>query len=225
MIELRAAARAFAIVIAVAAPAAAQTPTIADGAWELSAGASWWFGGDLGSSTAMLERPNGEPFELFKTETSMDGGPGVRAALAWAATGRLAIEATFSYARPGISTRVTADAEDAGSTTSSIRLHQYLVEGSARWYPARRAGRFHPYLRAGAGYLRQLDTDHAHVETGTLVHLGAGLDRLLRERADAKVERMGLRLDARVTGRSGGFDVKNAFRIGGTVGAAIFFGF
>lgn len=219
----RVAAIALGCLAALAAPAAAQTER--QGSWEAAAGAVWLFGMDLGSSAATLERPSGDPFELFRTETSIDGGPGAAVSLAWFATERLAIEAAFSYARPGVSTRVTADAEEAAPVTSTIGLHQYLVEGSARWYLSRAAGRFQPFARAGAGYLRQLDADHAHVETGTLVHAGAGVDRLLRHRPDRRIERIGLRLDARVIGRSGGFDVEDTLRVGFSAGAAVFLGF
>ena len=208
---------------ALAAPAAAQTGR--EGSWETAAGAVWLLGMDLGSSTATLERPSGEPFELFRTETAIDGGPGATVSLAWFATQRFAVEGAFTYARPGVSTRVTADAEDAAPATSTIGLHQYVVEAGARWYFSKTAGRFQPFARAGAGYLRQLDADHAHVETGTLVHAGAGVDRLFRERADGRIKRIGLRLDARVIGRSGGFDVEDAFRVSGAAGASIFFGF
>ena len=223
MSGLRVAAIALGCLAALAAPAAAQTER--QGSWEVAAGAGWLFGMDLGSSAATLERPSGEPFDLFRTETSIDGGPAAAVSLTWFATGRLAIEAAFSYARPGVSTRVTADAEDAAPVTSTIGLHQYLVEGSARWYLSRAPGGFQPFARAGAGYLRQLDADHAHVETGTLVHAGAGVDRLLRNRPDGRIERIGLRLDARVIGRSGGFDVEDAFRVSAAAGASLFFGF
>ena len=223
MRRARAAAIALGCLAALASPAAAQTER--KGSWEVAAGAVWLLGMDLGSSTATLERPGGAPFELFRTETSIDGGPGAALSLAWFAAERLAIEAAFSYARPGVSTRVTADAEDAASVTSTIRLHQYVVEGGARWYFSRAPGRFQPFARAGAGYLRQLDADHAHVETGTLVHAGAGVDRLFRDRPDGRINRIGLRLDARIVGRSGGFDVEEAFRVRGAAGASIFFGF
>jgi len=219
----RVAAIGLACLAALAAPAAAQTER--DGSWEAGAGAVWLLGMDLGSSTATLERPSGDPFVLFRTETSIDGGPGAAVSVAWFATERLAIEAAFSYARPGVSTRVTADVEDAAPVTATLGLHQYVVDGGARWYFSREPGRYQPFARAGAGYLRQLDADHAHVETGTLVHAGAGIDRLFRERADGRIKRIGLRLDARVIGRSGGFDVEDAFRVSGAAGASIFFGF
>jgi outer membrane protein W len=219
----RAAAIALWCLAALAVPAAAQTER--KGRWEAAAGVAWVLGMDLGSSTATLEHPSGGPFELLKTETSIDGGPGAAVSLAWFATGRLAIEAAFSYARPGVSTRVTADAEDAAPVTSTLGLHQYVVEGGARWYFSRAPGRFQPFARAGAGYLRQLDADHAHVETGTLVHAGAGIDRLFRDRANVRIKRIGVRLDARVIGRSGGFDIEDAVRVSGAAGASIFFGF
>ena len=195
------------------------------GSWEAAVGAVWFSGADLGTSAATLETPGGGEFVLFRTETSLEPGFGAAAALSFFATERLAIEAGFSYARPGVSTRVTDDAEDAAPATSRIGLQQYVIEGSARWYPARVFGKMRPFLRAGAGYMRQLDEHSAHVEGGRVLHAGAGLDRAFVERGQGRVRRIGLRLDARLVARSGGIDVDDATRIGGAANAGIFFGF
>lgn len=204
--------------LAFAMPVSAQ-----DARWEAAAGAVWFSGADLGTSVATLERPGGGEFVLFRTETSLDAGFGAAAALSFFVTERVAVEAGFSYARPGVSTRVTADAEDAPSTTASIGLQQYLVEGSLRWYLRRSFGKARPFLRAGGGYMRQLDEHSAHVETGRAFHAGAGFDRPFVERAGGR--RIGLRLDARLVARSGGIDVDDATRLGGSANALIFFGF
>ena len=193
--------------------------------WEAAAGAAWFSGIGLGESVATLERPGGGTFELFRAETSQDHGFGVAATVSFYPAPRLAIEAGFSYARPGVSTRVTADAESAAAVTSTIGLQQYVVEGGARWYFARAFGRFQPFARAGAGWMRQLDEHSALVEDGTVFHAGAGVDRAFVERAAGRVKRIGLRLDARVTGRTGGIDVGDKVRVGAAAGALVFFGF
>jgi len=215
--------------LAVAATARAQDAGVDRAAsparWEAAVGFAWFRGMSLGDSTATLEQPNGQPFTLFKTETSMGGGPGVALTLGRYATPRLFIETAFAYARPDVSTKVTADAEEAPSVTSTIGLHQYVVEGSARWHLARSWGRFSPYLRAGAGYLRQLDADHDHVEAGVLLHAGGGVDRVMKSRPGARIDSMGLRLEARLTGRTGGFDVEDRTRLGGAAAALLFLTF
>ena len=193
--------------------------------WEAAAGAAWFGGVGLGESVATLERPGGGTFELFRAETSEDQGLGVAATVSFYPTPRIAVEAGFSYARPGVSTRVTADAESAAAVTSTIGLQQYVVEGSARWYFGRAPGRFHPFVRAGAGWLRHLDEHSAHVENGTTFHAGAGMDRAFLERSGGKVKRIGMRIDARVMGRTGGIDVADKVRVGAAAGALIFFGF
>ena len=193
--------------------------------WEAAAGAVWIGAVGLGESAATLERPGGGTFELFRTETSQDQGLGVAAAVSFYPSSRLALEASFSYARPGVSTHVTADAEDAPAVTSTIGLQQYLVEGSARWYFGRSLGAFRPFARAGAGWLRQLDEGSAHVEDGASVHAGAGLDRAFLERSRGKLKRVGLRIDARVMGRKGGIDIDDGMRVGAAAGALVFFGF
>lgn len=192
---------------------------------EAAAGGVWFSGADLGTAEATLETPGGGAFVLFRTETSLDAGFGAAASVTFFVTERLAIEAGFSYARPGVSTRVTADAEDGEPVTSAIGLQQYLIEGGARWYLARTFGRMHPFLRAGGGYMRQLDEQSTHVEAGRTFHAGAGIDRAFVERGEGRVRRIGLRLDARFVARAGGIDVDDATRIGGAANALIFFGF
>ena len=185
---------AAAIVMLTAGPVSAQARK---GSWEVAPGITWFAGTDLGSSAATLERPGGGEFELFRTSTSQEGAIGAAAAVSFQVTPTLAIEAAFSFARPSIATRVTADAEDAPSITATAGLQQYLVEGSARWYLARSIGRFRPFIRAGGGYLRQLDDDAAHVETGRTIHAGGGLDRVFIDRAQGKIRRIGASFDGR----------------------------
>lgn len=209
-----------------AAFAAAATPAWAQGQpkWELAPGVIWFSGMDLGSSTATLERPGGGDFDLFRAETTMDGGLGASAAISFYLTRRLALEAGFSYARPSASTRVTDDSEGAETVTSEIGLQQYLIEGNLRWYLNDAPG-WRPFVRAGGGYLRQLDDSSAHVETGHTIQAGLGVDRAFRDRASGGLKRAGIRLDGRVVARSGGFDVSDSLRIGFSAGAALFLGF
>ena len=210
------------LLLAAAAPAGAQARRHS---FEAAAGAVWFSGADLGTAEATLETPGGSEFVLFRTETTLDAGFGAAAALTFFATERLALEAGFSYARPGVSTRVTGDAEDGEPVTATIGLQQYLIEGSARWYLARTSGKVRPFLRAGGGYMRQLDAQSAHVDTGRAFHAGAGIDRAFVERGDGRVRRIGLRLDARLVARSGGLDLDDAPRLGGAANAFLFFGF
>ena len=216
------AAAASVFVLAAATPAAAQARR---GSWEVAPGAIWFSGMDLGTSTATLERPGGGEFELFRTDTHLDSGFGAAAALSFYVTPRVAAEASFSYARPGASTRVSSDAEDAEAITSEIGLQQYLIEGNVRWYLARSRGAWRPFVRAGGGYLRQLDDSSAHVETGKTLQAGLGVDRAFRERTTGALRRAGLRLDVRAVGRMGGFDVDDTLRVGFSAGALFFLGF
>ena len=213
---------AVAIVLSSAASAEAQARKKS---WEAAAGVAWLGGMDLGTSVATLERPGGGTFELFRAETSQDQGLGAAASVSFYVTPRLALEAAFSYARPGVSSTVTADAEGAAAATTTVGLQQYLVEASARWYFGRSFGRFQPFARAGGGWMRQLDEDSAHLENGASAHAGAGVDRVFVERGNARVRRIGLRLDARMIGRSGGIDINSKRRLGAAAGALIFLGF
>ena len=192
---------------------------------EIAPGAIWFSGMDLGSATATLERPGGGEFELFTTSTQLEPGFGPAISASFFVTERAALEAAFSYTRPGASTRVTGDAEDAASVTSEIGLQQYLVEGNLRWYLGSPRRAWRPFVRAGGGYLRQLDDSNAHVETGRTMQLGLGLDRSFRERTSGMLRRAGLRIDGRAVARSGGFDVDDSLRVGFSAGAAFFLGF
>ncbi len=213
---------AIAIVLSCTASAEAQARKKS---WEAAAGVAWLGGMDLGTAVATLERPGGGTFELFRAETSQDQGLGAAASISFYVTPRLAVEAAFSYARPGVSTTVTADAEGAAAVTSTIGLQQYLVEAGARWYFGRSLGRFQPFARAGGGWMRHLDEHSAHVENGASAHAGAGVDRVFVERGGARVRRIGLRLEGRVIGRSGGIDIDSTLRVGAAAGALIFLGF
>ncbi|MEX2272777.1 MAG: hypothetical protein WD690_14995 [Vicinamibacterales bacterium] len=213
---------AAALLLGCTLPCAAQARK---GSVEVAAGGVWFSGADLGGSTATLERPGGGEFDLFTTDTRLEGAFGGAATMSFFVASRLAVEAGISYARPNMSTRVSDDAEDAEPITSVIGLQQYIVEGNLRWYLARARGKWQPFLRAGGGYLRQLDDSNAHVETGTTVQAGLGADRTFRERAAGRLRRIGLRADARVIGRSGGFDVDDKLRVGFSAGAMLFFGF
>lgn len=219
---MKACAVALLMLLAAAAPAAAQARARSV---EIAPGAIWFSGVDLGTSTATLERPGGGTFDLFSTETSLDSGIGAGAAVSFYVTPRVAVEAAFSYARPSMSTRVSADAEDAEPITSEIGLQQYLVEGNVRWYLARSRGAWRPFVRAGGGYLRQLDDASAHVETGKTLQAGLGVDRAFRERTTGRLKRAGLRLDGRLLARQGGFDVDDSLRLGFSAGASFFLGF
>lgn len=213
---------AIAVILAMASPSAAQARK---SSWEIAPGAVWFSGIDLGSSSATLELPGGGEFELFTTETRIKPAFGAAATLSFYLRPRLALEAGFSYSRPGAATRVEDDAEDAPPVTAVVGLQQYLIEGNVRWYLVRVRAGWRPFIRGGGGYLRQLDDSNAHVETGSIGHAGIGADRAFRDRSRGFVRRIGVRADARVLVRSGGFDVDDKLRIGFAAGGALFFGF
>ena len=219
---MRRVAIAVAVMLAVASPAAAQARK---GSWEIAPGLTWFSGIGLGSGSATLEQPGGGEFELFDTETRIRPAFGAGSTISFFLRPRLALEAGFSYARPHAATRVDDDAEDAPAVTAEVGLQSYAVEGSVRWYTSRPRAGWRPFFRGGGGYLRQLDDSNAHVETGSTAHVGIGGDRLFRDRSAGRMRRIGARVDARVLGRSGGFDVADKLRIGFAAGAAIFFGF
>jgi hypothetical protein len=77
-------------------------------------------------------------------------------------------------------------------------------------------GRGVPFLRAGAGYLRELYEDNVLVETGRAYHAGGGLTLWF---GDGR--RIALRADGRVYVFDGGADLETGTRVAPAGGASL----
>jgi hypothetical protein len=180
------------------------------GSWELSAGLQWQDGVDLGVRNAELTRnPDAGtgPYDLFTSETTLRPAAGVVGHLAGYVTPRLALEAGVRITRPVLRIDLTADAESAADQAAEERITQYVFDGSVVWHLTG-PGRTVPFVAAGGGYLRDLHAQSELVETGSEIHATAGVKWWF----SARPRRLGIRGEAGVSLRDGGFDFRQGRR-------------
>jgi opacity protein-like surface antigen len=194
--------------------------------YELALGPAWLGGYDLGARSAQLTGNLGQPgLVLFETDTEMAGGFGLDAKLGYRLTPTLRLEAGLAYSRPELRTSVSDDAEGADALVAVDPVSQYVVEGALLAYvPRWQVGNGVPYALAGAGYLRQVASEGAAVDSGGVYHAGGGM---AWERAGAAswLDAWGLRADVRVNLRTGGIDIEDATRVWPSLSARFYVAF
>jgi hypothetical protein len=195
-----------------AQPAGSARTTPRAGSWELSGGVEWQGGFDLGRRNAELTRNRDAgtgPYDLFTSESSLRPATGVEGHLARYLTSRLAIEGGVRITRPVLRVELTADAESAADQAAEERITQYVIDGSLVWHLARSAqARTVPFVAAGGGYVRDLHAQSQLVETGSEIHATAGVKWWFSTRP----RRLGVRGEAGVSLRDGGFDFREGRR-------------
>jgi hypothetical protein len=188
-------------------------PPFRPGSIEVDAGVLWLGGIDFGSPTAAITangiRTAGYP--LFRTASQLRAGPGYDGRIGVRLTRMLGVEGAFHYARLPLETRISGDIENAPTLTASNDLSRYIVEVSGVVHLTRyRIGRNgSPFVLGGAGYVRELDESQALAETGRIYHAGGGFKYLFSERAHGLIKGLGLRGDARMYFRQGGFELED----------------
>jgi hypothetical protein len=206
------------------APAAfAQTPAAGPSRWSVSGGLSWLGRYPAGSGTATLRR--NEPgtttpgsFTLFDVDTSIERALGVDARLAYALARAFDIEVGGAFSQPRLAASITGDEEADSIELTDQRLTQFTLTGSLVWHVmAIDLGfRARPYVIGGLGYLREIDDERAQAERGTVGHIGGGVNYWPRGDANAR-HGFGLRGEARLQIRSGGFEFEDKVRVGPSV--------
>jgi hypothetical protein len=206
-----------ALLIAIAAPSAygqvylgGETPR--RGSIEVGGGAAWAPGFDVESFDAELTRGTGTGgFDLFSTDGSVAGFPGVHARVGVFLSSAISIEGGLRYSRPKLSYDLTGDAESADDVSATETLNQYIFDGSVLFHLPNASfggGRGVPFFSAGGGYVRELHAGNELVETGNEIHATAGVKYWLGNGS----RRMGLRAEFGVSSRKGGFDDEEARR-------------
>jgi hypothetical protein len=203
-----------AIVLGPAVPARAQAPA-RKGSLELAVGGVWAGGSSLGRDEATETRNQigGDRFTLFAASSRIDPGGGGEARLALYLTPRIAVEAGGYVARHRVATRLSSDVEGIPDVTATEDLDEFIIDGAIAIHVGA-IGRFRPFVRGGVGYLRQLHQDASLVETGRAYHAGGGATVWLTARRPGFFKGWGLRGDARVIVRDGGFSVGEQRRAG-----------
>lgn len=191
--------------------------------FEISAGGLFVGGFSAGERAADItaNQTSGPLYTLFKSQTRVDSAPGIEARLGFRLSRLLTMEGGVFTARPKLSTRLTADIEGAPDATVTEDLSVYIIDAAVlASFGAGSTSRAVPFVRAGAGYVRELHQDNALVETGWAFHAGGGVTFWMNPR-----QTVGIRADARVYFVNGGIDLDGASRTQGAGGAAVVFAF
>ena len=205
-----------------AVPAFAQTPS-AGPRFEITAGTGFALSMKVATTDAIEKAPDGSALTLFKISGKETGKAGVDATIGIRLTSRLWIEANGDIATPEFRTSVSDDFEGAPPATLTLAMKRYSVEGAGVWM-LRTTGRVQPFVRGGAGWMREISADSVLAQDNVLAIVGGGIKYWLRSRDTGHFRRFGLRIDARAIDRLGdlSFGVR---RISGTIGAGAIIGF
>lgn len=188
------------------------------GAVEISGGGMWNAGQDLASRDAVLTVNPGSGLDrlrLFTSEPSLDPVVGALVLVGVYVTPALAIEGGVQYSRPTLSVRLGDDFEGAAGVTATTAITQYLFTGSMLYHFGR-PGRVAPFVAAGAGHLRDVHSGNELVETGTEYHGKIGVKIWTGGR-----RRFGVRAEAGLSLRNGGFSFDDDGRIVPTAAASL----
>ncbi len=218
-----------AVVLSAAFPSAARAQVYLGsaaphrGSWELTGGATWSDGYDLGTRSADLTRNTGTgtgPFELFTADTNVATAAGALGRVGVYLSRSIALEGGVQFSRPVLSSRLTNDAEQADDTTATETISRYVFDGAVVFHLTGLSfagGKGVPFLTGGAGYLRELHDQDELIETGQTYHGGAGVKFWFGQGA----RRFGLRADVGVAMRDGGFDFSDDRRTVPTAGFSL----
>lgn len=195
------------------------------GSIEIGGGVLWSGAFDQGSTAADETRnstTDSSPFVLFTAKSRTQPVTGVRAGVGVYLATELSIEGGVEYARPKIAIRLGDDAESAADVTATETLTRIVADGSALLHLTGLTfggGRGVPFLRAGAGYLRELHEKNEVIETGREYHAGAGFTLWFGHGK----HRAGLRADGGVSFRTGGADIPDTRRRVPTAGVSLMY--
>jgi hypothetical protein len=195
-----------------AGPAWAQTAPPKRHRPEIDLGAVWTRGGSYGSADANLTTPTGTSQPLFSVSNRLGTETAMEAHLAFKIVGRLRAELTGTWGHADLRSRISADFEGAAPVTVSDRLTVFTIVGSGIWYFGRH-GKLEPFVRGGAGWMRELTADEALAGDGTVANAGVGVKYWWLERDRGLLKRLGLRSEARAVGRFGGLELGTKDRL------------
>jgi len=203
---------AFLLLAMNATSASAQTAAVRAGGPEVDLGIVWTRGGSYGSANANLTTPAGTPQPLFSVATDLGPEIALDARFAVRVAGRLRVEVSGTWGRADVRSHITGDFEGAAPATATDRLTVYTVQGSGIW-SFRIRGKLQPFVRAGAGWMRELTSDQALAGDGRIANAGVGVKYWWFERARGGLKRLGVRAETRAVGRFGGLELGTKDRL------------
>jgi len=207
------------------APHASAQAADPPGRLEIAIGAVWSGGVPLGARDANETTGSGGTFRLFSSSTELGSVSGLEGHIGLRVMSRLEAEASGSYGKPDMRTRVDNDFETSNAPlTITDTVKQFTIGGAALWYPRvpRLSGRTRVFVRAGAGYLRQLENDGALIVTGRTYDAGGGLKLALASRQAGWLKGIGARLDARAIVQQKGVMFDNRTHVSPALGASVY---
>jgi len=215
------------VVFAVVGPGvpAARAQSAAPGRIEVAGGAGWIGHVPLGSQAANETTASGGSFGLFTSSTELAAAPDLEVRVGVRLTQAIDVEATGSYMKPELRTRIGTDAETSNAPlTVTAPIHQFVVGGDLVLYPGVSwfGSRARLFVAVGGGYLRQLENDGAIVATGMTVDAGGGVKWLLKSRPVGKWKGVGVRIDARALVRRKGVAFDDSAHVSPSVAASLF---
>jgi hypothetical protein len=188
---------------------------------EVGVGAGFLGGLSLGERDASL-RSNSTtpaPFRLFATETSLDPAAGFEVRLGYRTTPRLTVEGTLGFARPTLTSSLSADAEGAAPVEATTTLTEYVITGGALWkLSVNQRRRWTPFASGGAGVARHVHDGQTLIESGVDSYVGGGILYPLNPR-------VGLRVDGRLHFLNGGLAEGQGTSPRGALSGSIFVAF
>jgi hypothetical protein len=193
------------------------------GSIEVGGGVVWSGGFDLGSVSAEETRnstTDNSPFVLFTAASRTQSVTGGQGRLGVYLAKAFSVEAGVEYGRPTITTRLGNDAESAEDVTAAERLTRIVVDGSGVLHLTGlsfHGGSGMPFLRGGAGYVRELHEKNEVIETGSEFHAGGGLKVWFGRGR----HRTGFRGDGGISFRTGAADTPKKRRRVPTAGVSI----
>ena len=188
---------------------------------EVGVGAGFFGGLALGERDASLQSNSTTPtpFRLFATDTNLDPSAGLEVRLGYRTTPRLTVEGALWFARPTLTSSLSADAEGAAAVEATTTLTEYVITGGALWKlsvnPRRR---WTPFVSGGAGVARHVHDGQTLIESGVDSYVGGGLLYSL-------TPRVGLRVDGRVHFLNGGIAEGQGVSPRGALSGSIFVAF
>jgi hypothetical protein len=185
--------------LCVAAPAAAQTPPPRI---LFDVGAVFVGTAGAGSATATYTAPDGSAVPQFTLDKSIGPAVGVSGNVSIRLSPHLSLEATARWARPKFRTKLAGDTDGADNVTATQSVDQFVLGGGAR-IALKQVGRWHPFLRGTAGWLRELSDDLSLYQDGWAAELGGGATFQWKEKK-GHFRPYGIRTDVWLDLRHGG---------------------
>ncbi|MPZ17462.1 MAG: hypothetical protein GEV06_06075 [Luteitalea sp.] len=199
------------------------------GRFEITIGGAWWSDAGLGQTTGSIPGngvPEGDDFALFETTTRITSAPAVEGMIGYRLSPNVALEAGAGLGRPQIRTIVSSDVEVPDTVTATDRLTQLIIDGAlAVRLPRLEIARAIPFVRGGAGYVRQLHEGRQIVDTGQVLFVGAGMTYPLMTRSRGVFRGLALRGEARAVWFRDTFELDEArgVTVNGALGLTVRF--